>query len=171
MHVGFVAPELRRLDSVKSDALCLCLYREDWPLRGTPGLVDWRVCGHLSRQREAGWITCDEGEVVLMPLAPRLPCDKLLIVGMGEADAGLGDDRLRAGLHLMFETLQRMRVHANVLQLPGRPMRTGPEKVMELLLSVAEDHPEHAEVIVIEPIDAQRDMERVIEGWKATGED
>lgn len=171
MHVGFVTPELRRLDSIKSDALCLCLFQEDWPLRGMPGLVDWRVCGHLSRQREAGWITCDEGEMVLMPLAPRLHCEKLLIIGMGSSRTELTDERLTAGLDRMFRSLARMRAHATVLHLPGRPDRVPANKVMELLLAVSEQHPDHAEVIVVEPVDAQQSMEQVIEVWRGYDED
>jgi hypothetical protein len=163
MHVGFVVPELRRLDEIKSDAMCLCLYQEDWPLRGTPGLVDWRLSGHISRQREVGWISCAPGEVVLMPLSPRLPSEKLLLVGMGSVDDGLGRDRIATGLHAMFEALERIRVHATLLHLPGRPWRTSTEEVVTVLLDVAAEHPEHDEVILVEPVDAHDTMLRVIE--------
>jgi hypothetical protein len=171
MRVGFVQPELRRLDEVSSDALCLCLHRDDWPLRGTPGLVDWRVCGHLSRLREAGWITCDEGEIVLMPLARRLRCERLLLVGMGGADRGeLSDERIAAPLHQLFDALERMRIFATVLHLPGRPERVPPERAMEILLRVAEAHPNHDEVVVVETIEAQRAMERVLAGRSGASE-
>jgi len=165
MHVEFVTPELRRLDVVKSDAMCLCLYEEDWPLRGTPGLVDWRVCGHLSRQRETGWITCAPGEVVLVPLSARLACEKLLIIGMGSMNDGLTSARVAGGLHRMFETLEKLRVHATVIHLPGRPSNMPAEQVVEILLSVSEDHPDHDEVTLVEPLDAQHDMQRVVESW------
>ena len=162
MRVAFVQPELHRLDAIKSDALCLCLHREDWPLRGTPGLVDWRVCGHLSRLRETGWITCDEGEIVLMPLARRLPWERLLLVGMGASEGGVSDERIAARLHQLFDALERMRIFATVLHLPGRPDRVAPERAMEILLRVAEAHPNHDEVVVVEAIEAQRAMERVV---------
>lgn len=165
MNIEYVTPELRKLDAVKSDAMCLCLYEEDWPLRGTPGLVDWRVCGHLSRQRESGWITCAPGEVVLTPLSPRLPCEKLLIIGMGSMADGLTSARVAGGLHRMFETLEKLNVHAAVLHLPGRPSHMPAEQVAEILLSVSEDHPDHDEVILVEPTEAQHAIKRVVESW------
>jgi hypothetical protein len=42
---------------------------------------------------------------------------------------------------------------------------------MELLLAVSEQHPDHAEVIVVEPVDAQQSMEQVIEVWRGYDED
>jgi len=169
MRVAFVPPELPRLDKVKSDAMALCLHEEDWPLRGTPGLVDWRVCGHISRLREAGWITCAAGELVLMPLAPKLPFERLLLVGMGSVGESSIEERIIAGLHQMFQALEKMRVHATVLHLPGRPERLPADQAMRYLLDVAERHPNHDEVVVVESTDAQRTMERVVESRPGTG--
>ena len=168
MRVAFVAPELRRLDTVRSNAICLCLARNDWPLRGAPGLVDWRVSGHLSRLAQSGWLTCDRDEVVLMPLAGRLPFDKLLVVGVG---AGLEDGEIEAGLHRMFETLGKMRVHAAVVHLPGRTRGLGPERAMELLLEVSRSHPDHDEVVLVEPLEAQRAMKAVLDARRGAGRD
>lgn len=171
MNLEYVTPDLRQLDVVKSDAMCLCLYEEDWPLRGTPGLVDWRVCGHLSRQRESGWITCKPGEVVLIPLSPRLPCDKLLLIGMGSMEDGLTSARVAGGLHRMFETLEKLKISAAVLHLPGRPDHMPAEEVAEILLSVAEEHPDHDEITLVEPAEAQLAIQRVVESWmSATAE-
>ncbi len=167
MRVAFVTPELRWLDAIKSDAMCLCLHKEDWPLRGTPGLVDWRVGGHLSRLREAGWITCEAGELVLMPLGRRLPCERLLVVGMGSVDDGLDEGHLIEGLHRLFGALEKMRVHATMMHLPGRPIRLPPEQAIEILLDVATEHPNHDEVVVVESVDAQRVMEQVIESRRS----
>lgn len=169
MRVAFVTPELSKLDTVKSDALALCLHEEDWPLRGAPGLVDWRVCGHLSRMREAGWITCRAGELVLMPLGRKLPFERLLLVGMGSAQEGVSEEAAASGLHMLFSALEKMRVHATVLHLPGRPSRLPPERAMTLLLDVAAEHPNHDEVIVVEPVDVHHEMERVIEGRREPG--
>ncbi len=163
MRVAFVTPDLRKIDGVKSNALCLCLHEDDWPLRGTPGLVDWRVSGHLSRLAERGWITCAEGEVVLMPLAGRLPFDKLLLVGMGPFGGEGGRDRLAAGLHRMFDALLKLRIHAAVLHLPGRPDRLPAEDAMKTLLEVARAHDEHDELVLVEPFEAQRAMKAVLD--------
>lgn len=160
MRVDFVKPELQKLDSIKSDALTLCLLQEDWPLRGTPGLVDWRVSGHLSRLRESGWITCDRGEIVLMPLGRRLHCDKLLLVGMGST-RDFDEAGFVASLHELFTALGKLRAHATVMHVPSRPELLGPERSMELLLDVVADHPDHAEIVVVEPVDIQDAMKRV----------
>jgi hypothetical protein len=161
MHLAFVQPELARLDSIKSDALTLCLLKEDWPLRGTPGLVDWRVSGHLSRLRESGWITCDVGEIILMPLARRLPFEKLIVVGMGSLESGLESEKVATAFHQLFDALALLRVHATVIHLPGRPFNIDPERVMDILLDVANDHPDHAEITVVESLDAQEVMQLV----------
>lgn len=163
MRVAFVAPDLRKLDGVKSNALCLCLHEDEWPLRGTPGLVDWRVSGHLSRLAEKRWITSSAGEVVLMPIAGRLPFDKLLLVGMGPFGGEGGKGRVEAGLHRMFDALLGLRVHAAVLHLPGRPGRLPAEEAIRTLLAVAESHAEHDELVLVEPLEAQREMKAVLD--------
>lgn len=160
MRVDFVKPELHQLDLIKSDALTLCLLEEDWPLRGTPGLVDWRVSGHLSRLRESGWITCNRGELVLMPLGRRLHCDKLLLAGMGSVDE-FEEAVFVAGLHEVFQALGKLRAHATVMHVPNHPQLVRPERLMELLLDVASEHPDQAEVLVVEPVDIQEVMKRV----------
>lgn len=49
MEVSFVVPDLRRLDELKSEAIALAFFEDERPLRGAMGLLDWRLCGALSR--------------------------------------------------------------------------------------------------------------------------
>lgn len=171
MRVGFVPPKLQHLDTAKSDAISLCLFKEDWPLHGTPGLVDWRVGGHLSRLRERGWISCDAGEIVLMPLGRRLPCERLFLLGLGSVEEGLERGSIESSLHKLFEALEKLQIHATVMHLPGRPHWLSPEDVMEMLLNVSKEHPNQDEVVVVEPHDVQRVMERIIESRRTPSVD
>ena len=127
-------------------------------------MVDWRVGGHLSRLREQGWITCDAGETLLMPMGRRFPFEKLFLVGMGPVQEQVDEEQVTALLHHLFETLEKMKVYATVMQLPGRPLHLAAERVISILLNVAEDHPNHDEVVLVEPLEAQQEMQRLLKG-------
>ena len=79
MDVHFVAPELRRLDELKIEALVMPFFSDERPLRGPLGSVDWRLCGRVSRLIERGIVTGKKGETVLVPARPRLPFEKLFL--------------------------------------------------------------------------------------------
>jgi hypothetical protein len=162
MRVAFVTPDLRRIDLVKSDAMCLCLHSEDWPLKGLPGLVDWRVFGHLSRLAQSGWITCKHGEVMLMPLDGRLPFERLFVIGMGSSTNGIDRGRVATGLHGMFDALGKLRIHSAVLHLPGRPDGLPADVAMRIVLDVAARHQDHDEIVLVEPLEAQQAMKAVL---------
>ena len=54
MEIAFVAPDLRRLDKLRNEALAAALFEGEWPLRGALRLLDWRVAGRISRVIMAG---------------------------------------------------------------------------------------------------------------------
>lgn len=163
MEVLFVAPDLRRLDELKSEALALAFFEDERPLRGPLGLIDFRLCGQLSRLLLRGRACGARGETVLVPTRPRLPFEKLFLFGAGPSDS-LDLARFDEIVERMLATLDRARVRASVLGLPGRTGdRIGPVQAMEVFLARAAAHPEQDQVTLIEDTDAQRVMTPVVE--------
>src|SRR5687768_12827014 len=134
MDVAFVAPDLRRFDELKSEAIALAFFEDERPLRGALGLLDWRMCGAISRLIVRGRARGALGETVLIPIRPRLPVDKLFLFGAG-LSSELDDARFRGLCERMLGVLDRARVRACVLGLPGRSSgRIEPDRAMELFL-------------------------------------
>ena len=163
MEVRFVAPDLRRLDELKSEALALCFFEDQRPLRRAVGLVDWRLCGQISRMLLRGRATGRLGEALLIPARPRLPFDKLFLFGAGDRDA-LDEEVAVQVVEHMLTTLDRALVRTSVMALPGRSNDgLAPEHAMRILLERGARHPEQDQVVLIEPGEAQRAMMPVVE--------
>lgn len=163
MDVHFVPPDLRRLDALKSEALCIPFFEDERPLRGALGLVDWRLCGLLSRLIMRSRISGARGETVLVPARPKLTVEKLLLFGGGPR-AQFDEDVFTQGVAHMLTTLTRARVRASVVVLPGRALGLiAPVRAMEIFLRVAAGTEEHDEITLVEEAEAQRAMEPVLE--------
>lgn len=164
MHVRFSVPELKQIDALRCEALALPLFSDERPLRGALGLVDWRMCGFVSGLRTGGKVLGHALETVLIPARPKLSMDKLFLFGLGP-QSEFDPARVRAAMGHMLDTLERARVRTTALSLPGRASGCiEPEQAMEaFLVASANRAAEHDELILLEPIDAQREMEPVIE--------
>lgn len=162
MDVRFVLPDLRRIDELKSEALALVFFEDERPLRGPLGLVDWRLCGQLSRLLLRGRARGSVGEAVLVPTRPRLPFEKLFLFGGGPR-AELDEARFAEVLERVLATFDRARVRASVVGLPARGDRIAPERAMQIFLALAAAHPEQDQVTLIEDAEAQRAMAPVVE--------
>jgi hypothetical protein len=163
MHVRFTVPELKQIDALRCEALALPLFSDERPLRGALGLVDWRMCGFVSRLRGVGRLQGAWQETVLIPARPKLTMDKLFLFGVG-ASAELDAARVRAAVDHMLDTLARARVRTTALSLPGRAFGCLPaDKAMEAFIAASAQRDEHDELILLEPPEAQREMERVVE--------
>jgi hypothetical protein len=166
MEVRFVVPDLRRLDQLKTEALALAFFEDERPLAGALGLVDWRLCGQVSRLLLRGRARGALNETVLVPTRPRLPFEKLILFGAGRAE-DLDAQRFVEVVDRMLTTLDRARVRASVVGLPGRSAgRIAPQQAMELFLAQAALHPEQDQVTLIEDAEAQHAMTPVVEREK-----
>lgn len=76
------------LHRVRVDLLVVGFAEDERPLRGSAGLVDWRLCGALSRLIRAGRIGGARGEALLMPAGGGLRAGRVLALGLGAPDAG-----------------------------------------------------------------------------------
>lgn len=162
MDLRFLAPDLRRFDRTKAEALLVTLFADERPLRGTAGLVDWRFGGFLSRQLREGRITGRRGEVTLVPGEGRLTFEKVFLVGLGESER-FDEATFDEGVQTALDTFGRAKVRTAFVCLPGRNVgRIGPAVAMERLLDVARDASDPDELTLLEDLDAQREMEPVL---------
>jgi hypothetical protein len=164
MYVRFAVPELDQIDSLRCEALALPLFSDERPLRGALGLLDWRLCGFLSGLVERGKVSGERLETVLVPGRPKLGMDKLFMLGLGPS-SGFDGASVRACLEHMLDTLARARVRSTALVLPGRNGNRpiAPASAMEAFVTCALHRTDHDELILLEPQEAQREMEPVME--------
>ncbi len=97
----------------------LALVPEDErPLRGDAGLVDWRLCGLISKHLRSGYVTGQLGEAVLLPGDRPLSPARILLVGAGAQTARGGRPVLRA-MRSAAAKLLMMRSPVALLACPG----------------------------------------------------
>lgn len=163
MDVRFVAPQLKLLDDINCEALAVPFFVEERPLKGAFGLLDWRLCGLLSRMMVRKRINGSFKECVLIPGRPRVGMEKLFLFGLGHEEA-FDESVLQTISDYILQTFTAVGVRTSAMVLPGRASdRIEPERAIELFLQVAESHEEHDVVIVVEPEAAQQRMAPVVE--------
>ena len=165
MDIRFVPPDLRRLEGLKGEAMCVPLFQDERPLRGAGGLVDWRLSGRLSRLLLDARLVGERGEKLLLPARPKLPFDKLFLFGLGKRE-GFDAEVFGATVRIVLETLEKARVRSSVWVLPGRAQgRIDAVEAMERFLPLVE-HADADEITLVEEPGAQREMEPIVERAK-----
>jgi hypothetical protein len=118
MDLTFFPLTLEAIDQAAAESLCLFVGKDERPLTGLAGLVDWRLLARLSRLLRGGQLTGDTGEAVLTSPGARLGFRKMFLFGIGTADQSEHELQLRVS-----EALRKLS-HAGVrdaaLQLPPR---------------------------------------------------
>jgi len=82
-QLQIITPTLEALDTVEAEDLVVGLFEDERPLRGVAGLLDWRLCGLLSRYLQEPRFTGVFDERVLMPGAGRVAPKRLFLFGLG----------------------------------------------------------------------------------------
>ena len=164
MDVHFAAPNLASLSELKTEALCLPFFLDERPMRGPSGLVDFRLCGRVSKLIASGRMHGELGEAVLMPARPRMFAERLVWLGAG-VFAELDEARFRKLVHGTLTRLSDLRVRAAALSLPGRVRaRFSPADAIDWFLEEASDFALRLdELTLLEPEDAQRAMQPRVE--------
>lgn len=120
MQIGFLPVELYRWDQAKpADILAVGFWSDVRPLRGAPGLLDWRLCGKLSAWMVSGKVGGADGEQTLFPSGGRLPWKLILAVGLGKR-ADFTEKKFRAVVHRVVKTMRGIGVSRAAMALPGR---------------------------------------------------
>ncbi|MDH3842567.1 MAG: hypothetical protein OES69_01410, partial [Myxococcales bacterium] len=58
----FIPPEQSSMDELQTELILLPFFEDERPLRGAAGLIDWRLCGALSRRLAGGDLRGSFGE-------------------------------------------------------------------------------------------------------------
>ena len=120
MQIGFLPIELPRWDQAKpADILSLGFWSDVRPLRGAPGLLDWRLCGKLSAWMVSGKVAGADGEQTLFPSGGRLPWKLVLVLGLGKR-ADFTEKKFRTVVHRVVKTMRGLGVSRAAMALPGR---------------------------------------------------
>jgi hypothetical protein len=163
MHVRFAAPDWKSLDVLQSEAILAPFFSDERPLTGALGLIDWRLCGFVSKQIQRGVVKGSLGETVLVPLRPRFAADKLFLFGLGARDSF--DPALQQSIvERMLDVGTRARVRAMALVLPGRSTQAiDAESAIESFVRASAQRLEPDEVVLIETPEAQKEMSPILQ--------
>lgn len=168
MELRFAALDLASLDELKTELLCLWMFSDERPPRGALGLVDWRLCGRLSRLLARGEFQARFGEALLMPPPEqRLAAERVLLLGAGTRAELVGE---RCG-QLVREWVDRvlgLRVRTAALALPHASLPAlDAVAAIDLVLAQAPRCEQRLdELVILDTLEAQRAMEPRIEREK-----
>jgi hypothetical protein len=156
MDFRFATPGLRGLDETTAELLACGVWEDERPMRGLAGLLDWRLAGRLSALARDGFLKGELGEVLCVPGRPRLPFDKVLVLGLG-ARSGFDDEAFRTAVRCLLRSLEGLHVRRAVVELPGRgDGAIQPDRAAELVLDAVGDSEAHDAWWLIETPEAQR---------------
>jgi len=166
MALSVLPLDLSRWDESARDCLVLPVFRDDRPLRGAAGLVDWRLCGRLSRLLKQTKATADAGETMLLPPGRRLKFARILWFGLGDAK-GYTEDRFRKDLAWIAGVVAKAGVKDWSLQMPGRASGLiGARRAIEIVL---EDRELAGQPItVLEDPAGQKDIAELLRGQRTS---
>ena len=137
-RVPLVRLTLGALDQLTDESLAVFCFADVRPLCGAAGVVDWRLCGQISRAIERGHFGGGDGELVLLPSRARQR-RRVFLFGLGgwrDCDRG----RFRQAVSQAHSVLRRAGVKDIVLVAPDAPEATDVEA--EFVRAVAEE-PSH----------------------------
>lgn len=159
MDLRYVPLSLRSIDSLRSELAVLSFFEDERPLRAAAGLCDWRLCGRLSRLIESGRVNGALGEAVLCPAGPRLPFERLLLVGVGPRER-FDDRAFDVANARVLAALVGLRVRNVAVSIPGRSvgLLSADDAGRRFLAAIAAGADELDEVALLDEPDALRAM-------------
>lgn len=159
LDLRFVARDLRRLDETSAEVVACGVYRDERPLSGLAGLLDWRLAGKLSRIAKQNFFLGDVGEVLAVPVRPRLPFDKVLAFGLGPK-ATFAEATFERVLERTLDAIAGLNVKKAVVELPGRGNGAiSAQKAAELMADRIGDD-ERDTLTFVEDVEDQRTIEK-----------
>lgn len=165
MALSVLPLDLARWDESARDCLVLPVFKDDRPLRGAAGLVDWRLCGRLSRLLKANKASAEQGESLMMPPGRRLRFGRILWFGLGDAK-GYSDARFKQDIAWILDVVTRAGVKDWVLQAPGRASGLiGARRAVELMLE--NDELAQAPIALLEDPAGQKDIAELLRNQRS----
>lgn len=96
------------LDEVPGKLALATFFEDVRPLRGSTGLIDWRLNGRLSDLIVRGRLDGRFAESLIMPSQGRLAADEILLFGLGRSTE-LSDQKMGDAFAGLVEKLLRLR--------------------------------------------------------------
>ena len=164
MALSVLPLDLARWDEAAHDCLVLPVFKDDRPLRGAAGLVDWRLCGRLSRLVKSNRATAEAGETMMLPAGRRLRFSRIMWFGLGDAK-GYSEDRFRKDLAWILGVVTKAGITEWSIQMPGRASGLiGARRAVEMVL----EDPLLAEqpITILEDPSGQKDIAELLRGQR-----
>jgi len=166
----FVTTAARSLDELQAEVIVLPFFSDERPLCGAAGLIDWRLCGALSRKLMAGYVDGSFGERALLTKPTKLQSEALLLVGLG-ASSTFDKSIAKKACALIAETLREAKVSSAALALPGRSLSLlSALEAMQLWLAASLDDGELEELTIIEQAQEHRALDSLLDGLRRQAE-
>ena len=145
------------IDCHDIEAIALSFFEDEKPLRGATALVDWRLCGAITRLVHLGRITGTFGEILLMSPQKHFLPSKILVFGLGPSDS-FSLEKMENTVHCLGEVLLKMGVREVAFSLPGVPVcevdpRNGARYVFEGIISgwrISEKEISYAKLVIVD---------------------
>lgn len=165
MRVSILAADLAKWDEVEralvASSLLLPIFSDERPLRGAAGLVDWRLCGRLSRLLRAGKASGARGETLMMPPGRRLRFGRILTFGLGPSK-DYGEERFRHDVRWIRKVAADAGLTDYALEPPGRATGLiGARRALELWLDESRKDgldPAPSAVTLVDSASGHKDM-------------
>ncbi len=123
-----------RVDAQECDLLVVGFFRDERPLKGSSGWIDWRFNGMLSQLLVENKLTGDWKEATLIPSQERILPRMILLLGLGEVKT-YGALRLRQLFPYLLDTLRKLRWPNICLSFPyGESYQVDSRKIAESLI-------------------------------------
>lgn len=166
----FIAAGLKSLDELQTEVIVLPFFSDERPLRGAAGLIDWRLCGALSRKLMAGYVRGTLGEKALVANPGKLKSERLLLIGLGES-ASFDQGVAEKACTLIAEALREAKVSTAALALPGRSvgLMTALD-AMQVWLAASPIDSELEELSIIELAQEHRALDALFDGLRRQAE-
>lgn len=102
------------LDEVPGRVVLTTFFEDTRPLKGSTGLVDWRLNGRLSDLILQGRIGGHFAESLIMPSQGRLAASDILLFGLG-ATSDLSEQKFDQGFSIVIDKLALLKSHEVVV--------------------------------------------------------
>ena len=166
----FVSATTASLDELQTEVIVLPFFSDERPLRGAAGLIDWRLCGALSRKLMAGYLDGTFGEKALVTAPPKLKSEALLLVGLG-ASTAFDTAAAESACALIAAALAEARVSTAALGLPGRSLGLLPAlEGMQVWIAASPQDSELEEVSIIERAEEHRALDSLFDSLRRQAE-
>lgn len=109
---------LTAIDQIETDCAVLTYFEDERPLKSMTGLMDWRLCGRLSKFILDEQIDGSFGEALLFPADRKMLSHKILLMGLG-LEGSYTFENYSVTIRKILDALFKLKITEFVLTLPG----------------------------------------------------